>query len=108
LGGLISGLGVLKPSLSSSSLPKTAIDYDARSQRCERQRTVFSQQQLAGLELEFARSNFVDMDRIMQLSAKLGLTEKQIKIWFQNRRMKLKRDEKEKQDKHRYSGHSEI
>ena len=30
LGGLISGLGVLKPSLSSSSLPKTAIDYDAR------------------------------------------------------------------------------
>jgi len=103
LGGMAGGLGAMKPTMSGH------IDslYDPRSPR-ERQRTVFSHQQLEGLEAEFARSNFVDMDRIMQLSGRLGLTEKQIKIWFQNRRMKQKRDEKEKKDKNKFGNVVEI
>ena len=60
-----------------------------------RQRTVFSSQQILELEKEFRFCNFVQVDRRVALAGQLGLTERQIKIWFQNRRMKQKREEKE-------------
>jgi len=60
-----------------------------------RQRTVFSPHQVIELEKEFRFSNFVQVDRRVLLAKQLGLSERQIKIWFQNRRMKQKREEKD-------------
>lgn len=55
-------------------------------------RTAFTQEQIKELEDEFLTNHYLTIDRRNDLSAKLNLTENQIKIWFQNRRTKLKRN----------------
>jgi len=58
----------------------------------KRPRTAFSQDQVRSLENEFARNKYLTVGRRVELSKELGLTENQIKIWFQNRRTKWKRE----------------
>ncbi|KAK6022440.1 homeobox domain protein [Ostertagia ostertagi] len=47
-------------------------------------------------ETEFCTSTFVTSERKAELSTLLNLTERQIKIWFQNRRAKDRRDKHKK------------
>ncbi|KAK9731731.1 Homeodomain [Popillia japonica] len=57
----------------------------------KRPRTAFSGAQLARLKHEFAENRYLTERRRQQLSQELGLNEAQIKIWFQNKRAKIKK-----------------
>ncbi|XP_045457755.1 homeobox protein invected-like [Melitaea cinxia] len=57
----------------------------------KRPRTAFSGPQLARLKHEFAENRYLTERRRQTLAAELGLAEAQIKIWFQNKRAKIKK-----------------
>ncbi|CAK1549026.1 unnamed protein product [Leptosia nina] len=57
----------------------------------KRPRTAFSGPQLARLKHEFAENRYLTERRRQALAAELGLAEAQIKIWFQNKRAKIKK-----------------
>ncbi|GFS08748.1 H2.0-like homeobox protein [Elysia marginata] len=66
-------------------------------------RAVFSNLQRKGLEKRFEVQKYVTKPDRRQLAAMLGLTDAQVKVWFQNRRMKWRHAQqqqgnKEKQD----------
>jgi len=62
----------------------------------KRPRTAFNGDQLERLRKEFQANRYLTEDRRVNLSRELGLSESQLKIWFQNKRAKLKKCQGEK------------
>lgn len=58
----------------------------------KRTRTAYTSHQLMELEREFAEGKYVCRSKRTTVAQELVLTERQVKIWFQNRRMKEKKD----------------
>nr|AAB48008.1 Cnox3 homeodomain protein [Eleutheria dichotoma]ABE68630.1 Cnox-3 [Eleutheria dichotoma] len=58
----------------------------------KRKRTSYSRRQIFELENEFNRSRYITREKRIELSMILNLTERQVKTWFQNRRMKTKKE----------------
>ncbi|UJR22190.1 hypothetical protein I4U23_025254 [Adineta vaga] len=59
--------------------------------RCRRTRTVFSDAQLVNLEKRFETQKYLSTSDRIELANMLHLSQLQIKTWYQNRRMKWKK-----------------
>ncbi|NWH73490.1 CDX1 protein, partial [Piaya cayana] len=105
------GSGLLPPPISSSvpqlspnaqrrtpyewmrrSIPSTS----SKTRTKDKYRVVYTDHQRLELEKEFHYSRYITIRRKAELAAALGLTERQVKIWFQNRRAKERKVNKKK------------
>ncbi|TSM28123.1 Homeobox protein vex1 [Bagarius yarrelli] len=75
----------LSPMASKEATPSTSPGTGRRA------RTAFTAEQIDSLEKAFKRNAYLGAQDKAELCKRLNLSDKQIRNWFQNRRMKLKR-----------------
>ncbi|XP_031156084.1 homeobox protein BarH-like 1 isoform X1 [Sander lucioperca] len=66
-------------------------DGGSKTKKGRRSRTVFTELQLMGLEKRFEKQKYLSTPDRIDLAESLGLSQLQVKTWYQNRRMKWKK-----------------
>ncbi|TNN46010.1 Homeobox protein CDX-1 [Liparis tanakae] len=69
---------------------------DGKTRTKDKYRVVYTDHQRLELEKEFHYSKYITIRRKAELATTLGLSERQVKIWFQNRRAKERKINKKK------------
>ncbi|KAK3573437.1 hypothetical protein QTP86_024652 [Hemibagrus guttatus] len=77
---------------TSGSESEVGDDSEAELGPNRRVRTKFTSYQIARLEKTFHKHKYLGASQRRKIAEKLHLSETQVKTWFQNRRMKLKRE----------------
>ncbi|XP_024150120.1 homeobox protein engrailed-1b isoform X1 [Oryzias melastigma] len=81
-----------RPSSVSTPGPRTRkLKKKKNSKEDKRPRTAFTAEQLQRLKTEFQANRYITEQRRQSLAQELNLNESQIKIWFQNKRAKIKK-----------------
>ncbi|CAH1241801.1 DLX1 [Branchiostoma lanceolatum] len=64
---------------------------NGKGKKMRKPRTIYTSFQLQQLNRRFQRTQYLALPERAELAAQLGLTQTQVKIWFQNRRSKYKK-----------------
>ncbi|CAG5084866.1 Oidioi.mRNA.OKI2018_I69.PAR.g10756.t1.cds [Oikopleura dioica] len=80
-------LGFTDNPFDSGLLP----DSKGKKKKMRKPRTIYSSLQLQELNKRFNQTQYLALPERAELAASLGLTQTQVKIWFQNRRSKYKK-----------------
>ena len=91
---------IIKEKAKRKKRGANANDLDMSSSN-KRIRTIFTQEQLDKLEVEFLKQQYMVGSERTYLANALNLSESQVKIWFQNRRIKWRRTTAEEQQTER-------